>query len=190
MEEKLDLSSLQSRINEIKKEGQESADFTIEYIECLMNRHDLKESIVEDYEIDGVPESILESLRKGEIPTRDEIMVMDSDTQNFLLFELIWLCGMLAISYYSSNEEIEEDEPSTFDVIMEMVNISPGHWTACYLIAILTLLMARIPSESMISKMTNDFSDDEEQIQLNLDYFIEFSSSLLFRHTEDIGYYD
>jgi hypothetical protein len=37
-EETIDLKSLQSRINDIKKEGQESADFTIEYIECLMER--------------------------------------------------------------------------------------------------------------------------------------------------------
>lgn len=185
-EELIDLKSLQSRINEIKKEGKESADFTIEFITCLMERHDLQDSIPDDYELEDVPDSVLESLRKGEIPKRDQIIMMDSDTQNYLLFELIWLCGMAAISCYTSEEK--EEEESTFDIILSMMYISPGHWTACYLIAVLTLLMAKVPSEEMISKMTNKFSDDPEQCQINIDYFVEFASSVLSRYIEDKVY--
>lgn len=184
-EETIDLKSLQSRINDIKKEGQESADFTIEYISCLMDRHDLKDSVPDDYELDDIPDSVFDSLRKGEIPSKDQIILMDSDTQNYLLFELIWLCGMTAISFYTSEEEVEEGEPGTFDVILGMMQISPGHWTACYLICVLTLLMAKVPSEDMIAKITNDFSDDTDQCQKNMDYFIEFASSVLTRYNED-----
>jgi hypothetical protein len=184
-EETIDLKSLQSRINEIKEEGQESADFTIEYINCLMERHDLKDSIPDDYELEDVPDSILEMLSMGKIPTKEQIILMDSDTQNFLLFELIWLCGMTAISFYTSEEEVEEGEPGTFDVILGMMHVSPGHWTACYLICVLSLLMAKVPSEDMIAKITNDFSDDPEQCQKNMDYFIEFASSVLTRYNED-----
>jgi hypothetical protein len=184
-EETIDLKSLQSRINDIKKEGQESADFTIEYIECLMKRHDLKDSVPDDYELDDVPDTIIDTLRRGEIPSKDQIILMDSDTQNFLLFELIWLCGMTAISFYTSDEELEEGEPGTFDVIFSMMQISSGHWTACYLICVLTLIMAKVPSEDMISSMTDDFLDTSEQCQKNMDYFIELASSVLTRYNED-----
>ena len=190
MDEKFDLSSLQSRINDIKKDGQESADFTIEYLECLMERHDLGKSIPDEYELEGVPEAVFESLRKGEIPNKEEILLMDSDTQNFFLFEMVWVCGMTAVAYYTSDEEKEDGVPSTFEAILELVNISPGHWSACYLIAVLTLLMAKVPTEDMISLMTNNFSDDPEQIQINLDYFIEFASGLLCRHAEDFAYHN
>lgn len=184
-EETIDLKSLQSRINEIKKEGQESADFTIEYIECLMKRHDLKDSIPDDYELEEVPDSVIDCLRKGEIPTREQIILMDSDIQNYFLFEMIWLCGMTAISYYTSEEELEEGEDGTFDIILGMMHISSGHWTACYLICVLSLLMAKVPSEDMISSFTNNFSDDPEQCQKNMNYFIEFASSVLNRYNED-----
>jgi hypothetical protein len=47
-----DLSSLQSRINDIKKEGEEIVDFTLRYIECLMYRHSLPECIPTEAELD------------------------------------------------------------------------------------------------------------------------------------------
>jgi hypothetical protein len=184
-EDTIDLKSLQARINDIKKEGQESADFTLEYINCLMQRHDLKDSIPDDYEIEGIPDDILDSLRKGEVPSKDQIIMIDSDTQNYLLFELIWLCGMTAISFYTSNEELKEGDVGTFEAILEMMHISPGYWTACYMIAVLSLLMAKVPSEEMISKITNNFSDDPEQCQKNVDYFVELASSILTRYNED-----
>jgi hypothetical protein len=190
MDEKFDLSSLQTRINDIKKDGQESADFTIEYLECLMRRHDLCQSIPDDYELEGVPETIFESIRKEEVPSKEEILLMDTDTQNFFLFEMIWICGMTAIGYYTSDEELEEGEPGTLDSILAMSSVSPGHWSACYLIAVLALLMARVPSEDMIAAITDNFSDSPEQIQTNMNHFIEFSASVLFRHTEDIVYHD
>ena len=40
-------------------------------------------------------------------------------------------------------------------------------------------------SEDMISKITNDFSDDPDQCQRNMDYFVEFASSVLTRYNED-----
>lgn len=184
-EETIDLKSLQSRINEIKKEGQESADFTLEFIECLMERHDLKDSIPDDYELPDVPDSVLDTIRKGEIPQKDEIILMDSDTQNFLLFELIWLCGMTAISFYTSEEELEEDEPSTFDIILGMMHTTPGHHTACYMITVLSLLLAKVPSEDMMSNLTDNFSDEPEQCQKNIDNFVEFASCVLLRYNED-----
>jgi hypothetical protein len=185
-EDPFNLKFLQSRINDIKEEGQESADFTLEYIECLMKRHDLMESIVDDFEIDEVPDSILDTLRKGEIPTKDQIILMDTQVQNYFIFELIWLCGMTAVAYYTSDEESEEeDDPSTFDVILGMLQVSPGHATGCYLICVFTLLMGQIPSETMISNITNNFSDDFDQCQKNMDYFVELSSSVLTRYKED-----
>jgi hypothetical protein len=186
-EDSINLKFLQSRINDIKQEGQESVDFTIEYLQCLMARHDLMESIPDDFELDDVPDSILDTLRKGEIPTKDEIILMDTEIQNYFLFELIWLCGMTAIAYYTSDESDNEQQnnPNTFDVIVSMLEVSPGHATGCYLIAVFTLLMSQLPTEAMISNITNNFSDDFDQCQKNMDYFVELASSILTRHKED-----
>jgi hypothetical protein len=190
MEDKLDFKSLQTRINEIKEGGEESADFTMEYIQCLFDRHDLKESIPDDYELPDVPDVIFDAIRKGEVPTRDQILLMDADTQNHLLFELVWACGMLAVSYYTQDEETEDEEPSTFDVILNMVKEGPGQWSACYLIAVMTLMIARVPSQTMIARLTNNFDESEEQVQENINNFIELASALLLRHKEDKIYYD
>lgn len=188
--EQLDLQSLQSRINEIKKEGEESADFTIKYIECLIERHDLVHSIPDDYEIADVPDGIIETIRNGDVPTREQILVMDADEQNYLLFELIWLCGMNAIAWYTKDEELDEGDDSTFDIILAMVNVSQGHWTACYLICVMTLLMCQVPTEPMICSITNEYDDSPEQCKKNMDYFLEFASSVLSRHKEDKIYHD
>jgi hypothetical protein len=189
MEEKLDLNSLQSRIDEIKEDGEESADFTMEYIQCLFDRHDLKESIPDDYEVSDVPDVIFDAIRKGEVPTREQILLMDADTQNSLLFELVWACGMLAVSYYTQDEELEEGEQSTLDVILSMAGGGGGHWTARYLIAVMTLMIARVPSQALIETMTNNFDDSEEQVQKNINNFIELASALLLRYKEDKIYY-
>jgi hypothetical protein len=195
-EETFDLKSLQSRINDIKKEGQESVEFTFQYIQCLMERHDLVESIPDDYEIEDVPDKILDALRVGEIPSTEDLILMDADTQNYFLFELIWLCGMTAIAFYTKDEKEEDEDEgeddeeyvSTFDVILSMMYVSPGHWTACYLIAVFSLLMAKVPSENMIANLTNDFSDDPDQCQINMDLFVELASSVITRYSEDKVY--
>lgn len=188
--DQFDLKSLQTRINDIKKEGQETAEFTEEYITCLMIRHDLEYSIPDDFELEDVPESIFDKLRSGEIPSKEEIMVMDCETQNSLLFELIWLCGMTAVGYYTKDEELDEGEPSTLETILQMAGVSPGHRLAMYLICVLALLMGQLPSERMIETITNDFADDDDQMQRNIDMFVEWGSAVLTRHQEDMIYFD
>lgn len=188
--EQFDLKSLQTRINDIKKEGQETANFTKEFIECLMIRHDLEYSVPEDFELEGVPESIFDKLRQGEVPSEEEITMMDSETQNSLLFELIWLCGMTAVGYYTRDEELEEGELSTVQTIFEMSKESPGHMLAMYLISVLSLLMGQLPSQRMIETITNGYIDDDDQMQRNVDMFIEWGSAVLTRHQEDIVYFD
>ena len=69
--------------------------------------------------------------------------------------------------------ELEEGEDSTFDVILNMVKDGPGQWSACYLIAVMTLMIARVPSQTMIARLTNDFNESEEQVQENINNFIE-----------------
>ena len=44
-----DLNLLQSRINQIKEDGKEDSEFTRQFIECLMVRHDLSECLPEDF---------------------------------------------------------------------------------------------------------------------------------------------
>lgn len=187
----IDLKSLQSRINEIKKEGEEITDFTYDFLECLMERHDLSECLPEDIELEDVPDHIIDTLRKGSIPTKEELILISPDVQNFMCFELIWICGMGAIASYGADEDGNEEEgiPSTFDAILAMRDVSPAHNVASYIIAVLALLMSQLPSEEMIESITNNFDCSEEQIQTNMDNFVEFSSAIITRYREDKAYY-
>jgi hypothetical protein len=42
----------------------------------------------------------------------------------------------------------------------------------------------------MIARLTNNFDESEEQVQENINNFIELASALLLRHKEDKIYYD
>jgi|LauGreDrversion4_2_1035121.scaffolds.fasta_scaffold00086_62 hypothetical protein len=187
----IDLKSLQSRINEIKKEGEEITDFTYDFLECLMERHDLSDCLPEEIELEDVPDHIIDTLRKGNIPTKEELILISPDVQNFMCFELVWICGMGAIASYGADEDGNEEEgiPSTFDAILAMRDVSVAHNIASYIIAVLALLMSQIPSEEMIESITNNFDDSEAQIQTNMDNFVEFSSAIITRYREDKAYY-
>jgi hypothetical protein len=187
-----DLKALQSRINEIREEGEEITDFTYDFIECLIKRHCLNDFLWEETELEDVPDSILETIREGKVPSKDELILLSPDTQNFLCFELIWICGMAALACYGADDDgdEEEEEPSTLDVILSMKEESPAHYIASYLIAVMTLLMGQIPSQDLIICMTNDFDESEEQLQKNMTSFVELSSAVLTRYHEDLGYFE
>lgn len=197
MNDEINLSSLQSRINEIKKEGEESTDFTLRYIECLMYRHALKECIPEDTEFDFVSDQIIDDIKNGKIPTKEELIIMSPDEQNQLIFELIWICGMGALAAYGADEDNllidgedgEQLSVTTFDVILNMRNQSMGHYSATYIIAALSLLMSQIPSKLIVESLTKNYDDSEEQIQYNMNIFIELASAVLDRYREDMAYY-
>jgi len=189
MEDKFDIKELQKRIAEVKEETQNLTRFTRKYLECLIKRHDLRNIIFEEQEFEDVPDEITELLKKGEVPSEEQIAMIDDETQDFLLKECVFICGMGAIAYYSETEE-DSDEPTEFDNILEMTNASPAHYVAVHLIAALTLLFCRIPSFEMIQLLTKDFDQSEEQVQSNLELYNEFCLCVYKRYVEDEDYYD
>ena len=189
MEDKFDIKELQKRIAEVKEETQNLTRFTRKYLECLIKRHDLQNIIFEEQEFEDVPDEITELLKKGEVPSEEQIAMIDEETQDYLLKECVFICGMGAVAYYSETEE-DSDEPSEFDHILEMTNASPAHYVAVHLIAALTLLFCRIPSFEMIQLLTKDFDQSEEQVQSNLELYNEFCLSVYNRYVEDEEYYD
>lgn len=190
MEDKFDIKELQKRIAEVKQENQITAKFTHQYLECLIKRHDLVNILHEDQEFDNVPESITDSLKKGEIPSEEQLSIMDTETQDYLLKDCVYMCGMGAIAWYCENlPEYEGIEPSPFDEILSMPNISPGHHTASYIVSALTLLMADLPSQDLIESLTNNFDSSEEQLEKNLEFFNELCLSIVKRYIEDQEYY-
>jgi hypothetical protein len=189
MEDKFDIKELQKRIDEVKEETKNLTRFTRKYLECLIERHDLQSIIYEEQEFEDVPDEITELLKKGEVPSEEQIALMDEETQDYLLKECVFICGMGAVAFYCQTEE-DSDEPTEFDHILEMTNTSPGHYLAAHLIAALTLLFGRIPSFDMVQLMTKDFNSSEEQIQVSLELYNELCLSIYNRYMEDEEYYD
>lgn len=187
--ENFDIKALQNRIAELKEESERSVDFTYEFIECLIKRHDLGQIIHQDHEFEDVPEEVTDLLKKGEVPSKELISIMDIDTQDYLIKDLVWICGMGAVAWYSENDSIYKDvDPKPFDEIIELPNVSPGHHSGSYVIAALTLLMGGIPSQELVSAITNDFNGSEEQMYKNAYYYSDLCFSILRRYKEDVEY--
>ena len=184
-----DLNLLQSRINQIKEEGKEDSEFTRQFIECLMVRHDLSDCLPEDFEIEGVPDTVLESITEGNVPTIDQLNLLNEDDKNWLLIQLVWVCGLAAVSTYCAEEEVEEEDENTFGAVLAMMDVSEAHHAGCYLVCALTLLMGKIPHLEMIEAMTNDFDNDPMMVERSREMFYQLSSGILSRHLEDKQYY-
>lgn len=190
MEEKFDIKALQSRIAEVKKETEETTEFSLQFFECLIKRHDLSNILHEDHEFDDTPDEVAKALKKGEVPKREDLSKMTTEAQDYLLKGCVYMCGMGAISWYSENmPQYEKIEPKPFDEIIEMPDISPGHHTASYIFAGLTLLFADIPSQRTVELLTNNFDSSPEQLDENMELYNELCVTILKRYTEDLEYY-
>ena len=190
MEEKFDIKALQSRIAEVKKETEEVTEFALQFFECLIKRHDLPNILHEDHEFDDTPDEVTEALKKGEVPKKEDLVKMTSEAQDYLLKDCVYMCGLGAISWYGENmPQYEELDPKPFDEIVSMPDISPGHHTASYIAAGLTLLFADIPSQRTIELLTNNFDSSPEQLDENMEFYNELCVNILKRYTEDLEYY-
>ena len=190
MEEKFDIKALQSRIAEVKKETEETTEFALQFFECLIKRHDLSNILHEDHEFDDTPDEVAKALKKGEVPKREDLSKMTTEAQDYLLKGCVYMCGLGAISWYSENmPQYEKIEPKPFDEIIEMPDISPGHHTASYIFAGLTLLFADIPSQRTVELLTNNFDSSPEQLSENMELYNELCVTILKRYTEDLEYY-
>jgi hypothetical protein len=190
MENKFDIKELHKRISEFKDENKKSSEFTRSYFECLIERHDLQNFLHETQEFDGVPEQIIELLKKGEVPTEEQLFLMDAETQDYLIKDCVFICGLGAISWYSSiSSECENEKESPINIVLGMIDESPGHHTASYIMSAYTLLLAKIPSLQFIEMVTNKFDSSEEQIEKNLELYNELCVSVLGRYLEDKEYY-
>jgi hypothetical protein len=184
-----DMSALTERINKLKEENEESTEFTHEFLTCLMERHDLKESLLESISFEDIPNEIIKSLIEGVVPSKDVLISLDPDTQRNLVYRLVWICGMNAIDYYTGELPVEEGEISILEAVIEMTEISETRYVVSHIIAAYTLLMSRLPSVEFIESITNELDESPEQFQKNIDMFVELSGSLVTRWREDQAYY-
>jgi hypothetical protein len=184
----LNLDYLQQRINSLKNQNTESTEFCLSFIECLMKRHNLSSCITSNFVLEDVPDEILNSIRAGKVPTKQDIFLLSSELQNWLCFELLWVCGMGALIDYGAHLSEDLDEESTMEIIINMREQGEEYYIGSYIIAALTLLMGQIPSQSLILTLTNNFDPSKEQLQKNVDVFIEFAASILTRYQEDLEY--
>lgn len=190
MEDKFDIKALQSRIAEVKRETEETTEFTIQFLQCLFTRHNLSNVLHEEHEFDDAPDEVNQALRKGELPEKKDLLKMTTEAQDYLIKDCVYMCGLGAICWYSENtQEYKEIHPKPFDEIIKMSDISPGHHTASYIIAALSLLFADIPKQRTIELLTNEFDSSPEQLQENMEYYNELCLAILKRYREDLEYY-
>ena len=188
MEDKFDLKELQKRITEVKQETEFVTKFTQGFLECLLKRHDLKSMIYEDQEFENIPDEIAQCLKDGKIPTEEQLSAIDFESQDNLIKECIFICGMGSVAFYSETSE-DEEEKTVFDDILAMSDQSPAHYVGMHLISVLTLLFCRIPSADLIVTITNNFDCSQKNIQYCLELYNEFCLSLYHRFEEDQEYY-
>lgn len=190
MEDKFDIKALQSRISEVKKETEEATEFSLAFLDCLLNRHDLANVLHDEHEFDETPDEVNEALKKGELPKKEDLAKMTTDALDYLIKDCVYMCGLGAISWYGDNIPMYEDmDPKPFDEIIKMPDISPGHHTAAYIVAGLALLCADIPSQKMIKHLTNDFDSSQGQLEENMEFYNELCLMILRRYHEDLEYY-
>jgi hypothetical protein len=190
MTENFDISSLNQRIAEVKQENEECTQFTFEFIDCLLKRHDLSNMLQDDQEFDGIPSSMVKTIYGGECPKKDEISKLDIDTQDTFIKDLVWICGMGAISWYCDNEkQYQEMEPSPFEEIIKMPTMSIGHHSASFIIAAFVLLTATIPTQLLVESITNNFDSNQEQLEKNAIIYNDLCFCILKRFKEDLNYF-
>jgi len=184
------ISALNERIAEVKKESDECTRFTVDFLECLMKRHDLENMLQPDQEFENIPQELVVKMTKGQCPTFEEIFPFDIDTQDNFIKDLVWICGMGATSWYCDNEDQYKDmDPKPFDEIIKMPEMSVGHHSASFIIAAMVLLTATIPAQVFISQLTNDFDSSDEQIEKNAIVYNDLCFCILKRFKEDLNYF-
>jgi hypothetical protein len=190
MTENFDISALNQRIAEVKQESDECTQFTYDFIECLLKRHDLSNMIQIDQDFEDVPPEMVQLIFEGKRPSKEEISKLDIDTQDAFIKDLVWICGMGAVSWYCDNEEqYQKMDPKPFDEIIKMPTLSVGHHSASFIIAALVLLAATIPNQVMVECMTNNFDSSDEQLEKNAIIYNDLCYCILKRYTEDLNYF-
>lgn len=189
--EKFDLKTLQSRIQQLKRETEETVCLTYGILECLFIRHGLREIISSEQNFDNVPEEIVDKIKNGELPSKEDLSTLDVETQDSLIKQLVWICGMGTIAWQCENwnEEVMGGE-NPFEVIISMCDVDEGHYAATYLITAFTLLLGHIPSPHLIVVLTNNYSSEPECLNSTLEIFNELCISILSRYNEDREMYE
>lgn len=183
------LKTLQSRIQKIKEESEETSYLTYDIIECLFVRHNLAGILSQKQEFDGVPEEIVEKIKSGILPSKDELSTLSVESQDILIKQLVWICGMGTIAWYSRKWE-EDGLDSPFKFIASMCDVDEGHYAATYLIAAFTLLLGHIPSPHLIETLTNNYSSTQESLDSTIEIFNELCISIISRYNEDREMYE
>lgn len=176
--------SLEVLIAGICREGDELSDVTLDFVQCLIKRHNLFDCNLEPLNDKNVSSVIRDALIQKISPTKEQINLMDKSTQIKFIIQLIWLCGLYSIEYYTKNQETE-----SLDLVLAMMDVSDGHALGGYLFCVITLLHSRVPTVDFVAQLTNEFDDSYENIVTTQDYFKDLLYSLLCRWKEDQKYY-
>jgi hypothetical protein len=189
MIDEFDFKKLNTMTAFLKAESESFSEDTTRYIECLILRYDLVAAIPDELKIEEIPDEIIDTIRNGFIPTKEDLLPLDKNAQAYLITQLVWLCGMHRIIYYSSLSA-QDDHYSKAEDLIKMQESSGSHVFASYIYAALALLNCRIVSDEYIASLTNNFDNSEENILKLNRIFAELCESIYLRYHEDFQYYE
>jgi hypothetical protein len=184
-----DLKQLNSLTANLKEDSESTAQFTIDFLECLLKRYSLKTSLKGEVEIEDIPDEIIKILQSGNLPTKEDLLPLDSETQAFLVLKMMWFAGTYRISVYSADIEEDDEIPSPIDCILAMRDVSAAHEMGSYLFAGLALLMSSIPTYDFVSDLCNNFLDTPENHLTLYNKISEVCAAIKSRYEEDMEWY-
>jgi hypothetical protein len=182
MIDEFELKKLNTMTAFLKAESESFSEDTIIFIECLIGRYNLVAALSEEIKIEDIPDEILDIIREGRAPNVEDLVPLDSYAQTYLISQLIWICGIGRIIYYSDESKAEE--------IIKMQEHSGAHFWASYIYSAFALLNCRVISDEFMAIMTNNYDNSTQNVLRLNRIFIELCECIYLRHHEDLHYYD
>lgn len=177
------LQTLHRQVEHLRGQQHKQSSYTSAFLDCLVYRHDLPNMMAEDQSIEGVPDSVLRALRRGDVPTESELARLSLEDQNRLIRDLVWIAGHGAIRWY--REQGLSDHGSQL-VLGECMNEwTTEDWAASYVRAALALLLACDPSPDLMDLMIDAEVPGITPLERLRRIYAELELAILSRHVED-----
>jgi hypothetical protein len=145
--------------------------------------------LLEDYELEqAMPEvsghpllgPICADLRRGKVPTQATLMRLSGKDRYSLRLEACTQCGLRRMEIYV--------QPRVLRRVQELIDMKDeGHYCGGFLYSVLTLVLSTPPSEAMVERLTNSYSNARKNLERVHGFLEELMGALLERYSDENG---